>query len=66
MHRGRVLAQAIEIEAETFLAEMRDLKHADDRDRIVGMVTARSGADGGSGPCQSAREHPGSRREWRG
>jgi putative transposase len=31
----KLLAQAIEIEAETFLAEMRDLKLADGRDRIV-------------------------------
>jgi putative transposase len=31
----KLLAQAIEIEAETFLAEMRDLNLADGRDRIV-------------------------------
>ncbi|MER8760617.1 IS256 family transposase [Mesorhizobium sp. M0976] len=31
----KLLAQAIEIEAETFLAEMRDLKLGDGRDRIV-------------------------------
>ncbi len=31
----KLLAQAIEIEAETFLAEMRDLKLADGRARIV-------------------------------
>lgn len=51
----KLLAQAIEIEAETFLAEMRDLKLADGRDRISAMVTARSGASRrASVRCQSA------------
>ena len=31
----QLLAQAVEVEAETFLAAMRDLKLADGRDRVV-------------------------------
>lgn len=50
----RLLAQAIEMEAETFLAEMRDVKLPDDASGWSGMVTARSGTSGrGSGRCLS-------------
>lgn len=52
----KLLAQAIEIEAETFLAEMRDLKLADGRDRIVrhGHGPERS-IQTGSGPVPVSR-----------
>lgn len=64
----KLLAQAIEIEAETFLAEMRDLKLADGRDRIVrhGHGPERSHPDGHRAGASQAGEDPGSRREWQG
>jgi len=50
----RLLAQAVEMEADDFIAAMKELKLADGRDRLSGMVTARSGAfRRGSGRCLS-------------
>ena len=52
----RLLAQAVEMEAETFLAGMKDLKLPDGRDRVVRHghgPSARSRR--GSGRLRSAR-----------
>ena len=52
----KLLAQAIEMEAEAFLAEMKDLKLADGRDRIVrhGHAPERS-IQTGIGPVPVSR-----------
>jgi transposase-like protein len=52
----RLLAQAVEIEAETFLAAMKDLKLADGRDRVVrhGHGPART-IQTGIGPVEVER-----------
>src|SRR6266516_6252668 len=52
----QLLAQAIEIEAETFLAAMQDLKLYDGRDRVVrhGHGPTRKTPTGG-GPVELAR-----------
>ena len=55
----KLLVQAIEIEAETFLADMRELKLADGRDRIVrhGDGPGAEHPDGERvGACQSGKE----------
>ena len=55
--RGALLAQAVEIEAETFLAAMKDLKLTDGRDRLVrhGHGPTRAIQTGMSGPdCMSS------------
>jgi ABC transporter substrate binding protein len=53
----RLLAQAIELEAETFLETMNDLKLADGRDRLVrhGHGPERAIQTGGLDASQSAR-----------
>ena len=52
----KLLAQAIEMEAEAFLAEMKDLKLSDGRDRIVrhGHAPERS-IQTGIGPVPVSR-----------
>src|SRR5215218_10416774 len=51
----KLLAQAIEIEAEAYLASMRDLKLPDGRERLVGMAMAPSARSRpASGRSQSA------------
>ena len=50
---SRMLAQAVEAEAEAFLATMRELRLPDGRERVVRHATARSvWCRPGSGRCR--------------
>jgi putative transposase len=59
----QLLAQAVEVEAETFLAAMKDLKLADGRDRVVrhGHGPTRT-IQTGIGPVEDSRSWGDQRR----